>query len=462
MSTPRSWSAFSAALGLRHTAEEILAEIGSAGTPILFIDGIDRIPLDQKGIIIDLLRVVETHVTLNNWKVLATSRDQGLEPYRAWFPSSFYCDNGIGDVLVEPFSDAEASGLADQIPALRSLLSNSSAVKEIARRPFFAAVLARDSATIQGSAPQTEIDLIAAWWSRAGYDASPDSADLRRRAIIDLAEKGVGELGKSIRLRKLEPSTASQLASLKADLIVRDHDDGAAVSFTHDIFFEWAFYRLLIDLGPDWYDAIVASGEPPLLGRVVGLLAQQSLKSPGRWTKGYHLLESKPLRPQWRRVWLTAPPFTAAFMAVGIQAEFTSTMEEADFQLLEKLLVWFQAEHTIPNPVILGRAGGTESGEDSIRIAHLLGWPSDIRTWGRLIDWLLSVADALPGRLVPYAVDVFEVWLNMWANYANKRTGGIVAQSSHWLMHLENANRADSNDGEWDDLGRDATDQLAV
>ncbi|WP_272936456.1 AAA family ATPase, partial [Pseudomonas amygdali] len=136
-----SWSAFSATLGLRHAAEEILAEIGSTGTPILFIDGIDRVLLDRKGIIIDLLRVIETHETLSNWRVLATSRDQGLEPYRAWFPSSFYHDDGIGDVFVEPFSDAEAGRLADQIPALRSLLSNSSAVKEIARRPFFAAVL---------------------------------------------------------------------------------------------------------------------------------------------------------------------------------------------------------------------------------------------------------------------------------------------------------------------------------
>lgn len=457
-----SWSAFSAALGLKHTAEEILVEIGSTGTPILFIDGIDRVPLEQKGIITDLLKVIETHNTLKNWQVLATSRDHGLEPYRAWFPNSFYRDNGIGDVVVEPFSDAEAVELADRVPALHLLLSTSSAVKEIARRPFFAAVLARSSATIQCSEPQTEIDLITAWWSRAGYDATPDSADVRRRAIIDLAEKGVGELGKSIRIRRLEPSTVQQLAQLKDDLVVRDHDDGAAVSFTHDIFFEWAFYRLLIDLGPDWHGAISDAGEPPLLGRVVGLHAQRSLSTPGRWASGYRLLESKPLRPQWRRAWLTAPPFTTAFTAAGTQAEFTSAMLEDDFKLLEKLLVWFQAEHTIPNPFILGRADSAEDGDESIRIAHLMGWPSDVMSWGRLIDWLLTVADALPGRLVPSAMDVFEVWLNMWARHVNKRTGSIVAQSSRWLMQLENVNRADPDREKWDGLGREAVGQLAV
>lgn len=459
-----SWSAFSATLGLQHTAEDILAEIGGVGTPILFIDGIDRVSSDRKGLIIDLLRVIEGNESLGNWKVLATSRDQGLEPYRAWFPSSFYRGDGIGDVTVGPFTDEEADKLAAQIPVLRSLLSNTSAVKEIVRRPFFAAVLAHDSARTDGSALQTEIDLIGAWWSRAGYDAAPESAELRRRAIIDLAEKGVSELGKSIRLRRLESSTTSQLASLKRDLIVRDHDDGSAVSFTHDIFFEWAFYRLLIDLGADWHTAMIEAGEPPLLGRVVGLLAQRSLNSPGRWAQEYERLENQPLRPQWRRAWLTAPPFTTAFTAVSTQAEFTSAMQRFDFQQLEKLLVWFQAEHTIPNPRVLERAGGTQDGGDSIRIAHLIGWPSDIRSWGRLIDWLLSVAESVPGRVVPYVMDVFEVWMNMWANHANKHTGGIVAQSSSWLLQLENHNASLDSESErkWEGLGWNAMEQLGA
>lgn len=457
-----SWSAFSAALGLRHTAEEILAEIGSVGTPVLFIDGIDRIPLDRRGVIIDLLRVIETDPALGHWKVLATSRDQGLEPYRAWFPHSFYHSQGIGDVLVQPFSDIEAEELATQVPALRSLLGHSSAVKEIARRPFFAAVLARDGASAKGAAPQTEVDLIAAWWSRAGYDASADSAELRRRALIDLAEKGVAELGKSIRLRGLEPNTVAQLAPLRADLIVRDHDDGAGVSFTHDIFFEWAFYRLLIDLGPDWHTAIIGAGEPPLLGRIVGLLAQRSLITPSRWVQEYRRLETNSLRAQWRRAWLTAPPFSASFSKAAVQAEFTAAMHQGDFQLLKKLLVWFQAEYTVPNPMILARAATSEKGDDSIRVAHLLGWPSDVRSWGRLIDWLLQTAETLPGQLIPSAVEVFEVWLNMWANQPIERTGNIVSQCSRWLLRLENASGAQSSDRLWNSLGREALSQLAA
>jgi hypothetical protein len=83
-------------------------EIGATGTSILFIDGIDRVRPDQKGIITDLLRAIEANDTLDNWKVLASSRDQGLEAYRAWFPGSFYRGTGIGDVSVGTFSDDEA------------------------------------------------------------------------------------------------------------------------------------------------------------------------------------------------------------------------------------------------------------------------------------------------------------------------------------------------------------------
>ncbi len=191
-----SWSTYASALGLRHSSAELLAEIGATGTPILFIDGIDRVRPDQKGIITDLLHVIEANDTLGNWKVLASSRDQGLEAYRAWFPASFYRGTGIGDVSVDPFSDDEAEALATEKPHLRRLLYGTPAVREIARRPFFAAVLAR-SLVKDDAAPQTEIDLNAEWWARAGHDALPEATPQRQRALLDLAEVGVRNLGKN-------------------------------------------------------------------------------------------------------------------------------------------------------------------------------------------------------------------------------------------------------------------------
>ena len=122
-------------------------------------------------------------------------------------------ETGIGDVIVRPFSDEEAEQLAQSKPRLRKLLFGSPAVKDIARRPFFAAVLARSIP--EGTEPQTEVDLISAWWARAGHDAVADTMPQRQRALIDIAEKGVRNLGKGIPARELKDATMAQVAALK-------------------------------------------------------------------------------------------------------------------------------------------------------------------------------------------------------------------------------------------------------
>lgn len=432
-----SWATFAAALGLRHRrAADLLAEIGSTGTAVLFIDGIDRIRPDQKAIVVDLLRAIEENEHLAHWKVLASSRDQGLEAYRAWFPASFYRSTGVEDVSVEAFSDDEAEALATRHPNLRRVLFGPKGVQEIARRPFFAAVLAH-SFPDGSETPQTEVDLIAAWWDRAGHDTPKQVVPERQRALLDLAEKGVRNLGKNIPARSLNNATFGQVAGLKADCVIRDHDGGARYSFTHDIFFEWVFFRYLIELGDDWTRALSDAGEPPLLGRVVGLLAQCKFATPGRWSAGYQDLEKQNLRAQWRREWLTAPPFTSAF-GQG-QQEFEALMVENNYALLEKLLVWFQAQHTVPSPIVLRAPIEVGEGVDRVRMADLLGWPSDFQAWGRLLDWLLPLARSLPARLLPHVHEVLAVWQNACThlNLKNSRSAAIVELCSEWLRRAE-------------------------
>ena len=456
-----SWQTFAVALGVRHSViTDLLAEIGSAGTPILFIDGIDRIKPNQKRIILDIVRAIEADEYLSNWKVLASSRDQGLEAYRAWFPATFYGDTGIGDVSIKPFRDDEAEALAKEQPLLRQLLFGP--VAAIARRPFFAAVLAQ-SFPDRATAPQTEVDLINAWWARAGHDASEEAVPQRQRALLDLAENGVRNLGKNIATRDLEELTVTQIAALKGDRVIRDDDGGVFYSFTHDIFFEWVFFRLLIEYGADWQGCLTEAGEPPLLGRVVGLLAQHALVSPGKWTAGYRDLATKSLRPQWCREWLTAPPFTPAF-AQG-QQEFQELLSADDYALFGKLLVWFQAQHTIPNPFILQSDKNLGEGVDRVRAADLLGWPSDFEAWGRLLDWLLALAPNLPARLLPSVLELFGVWQNVFTEISNRRSSNILDLCSSWLIDLEGSEysrRFSLNQGKWSDLGGMAPSSLAT
>lgn len=458
-----SWLTFAAALGLsHHTIVDLLAEIAATGTPILYIDGIDRIRPDRRGIITDILRAIEADNQLANWKVVASSRDQGLEAYRAWFPASFYRGSSIGDVSVTGFSNEEAKVLAEKKPSLHRLLFGPSAVSEIARRPFFAAVLARsfpDNATT----PQTEVDLIAAWWDRAGHDAPEAMVPQRQRALLDLAEKGVRNLGKNIETKLLKDATIEQIAGLKSDLVIRAENGGASYSFTHDIFFEWVFYRHLIELGNDWSAGLVESGEPPLLGRVVGLLAQNALITPGKWSSGYRKLERQPLRLQWRREWLTAPPFTPAFAQA--QQEFQTLLAENDFTLFEKFLVWFQAQHTIPSPIILQGVATAVEGLSSIGMAELLSWPSDFESWGRLLDWLLPLAPNLSPNLLPQILEVLGVWQNVFADLKNPRSAAIVEVCDGWLIELERIAYPEGfafEHGRWDTLSSEARSSLAT
>ncbi len=57
---------------------------------------------------------------------------------------------------------------------------------------------------------------------------SSDTIPQRQRALIDIAEKGVRNLGKDIPARDLKDSTIEQIAALKADQIIRDERGGSS------------------------------------------------------------------------------------------------------------------------------------------------------------------------------------------------------------------------------------------
>jgi hypothetical protein len=152
-------------------------------------------------------------------------------------PPALYTRGGIGEVSVDAFDDEEAAALAEQVPGLQALLFGSERVRSIARRPFFAAVLAGQSG--QGadvSAAQSETDLIRYWWGGGGYDATGQSQVMRQLALLDLARNGARSLGKSMQAMSLAPDTAARLAELVADGIIRSSDENATYSFTHDVF----------------------------------------------------------------------------------------------------------------------------------------------------------------------------------------------------------------------------------
>ena len=431
------WQAYAVARGLENrNPVELLAEIGAVGSAILFIDGIDRIPPPRQAIVKDLMRAVIEEPALQRWRVVVSSRNQGMEPFRAWVPAEFAGRSGIGEVSVDEFNDVEAEALAAEAPSLRPVLFGPEEVRSIARRPFFAAVLARRGG--EGPEPdhaQSETHLIRYWWEGGGYDARGEALLMRQHALLNIARVGGRSLGKSVNTMLLKPETQQRLPELVDDGIVRMSEEHVTCSFAHDIFFEWAYFQLLIRLGSDWPDALIETGQPPLLGRVIGLQAQRAIDSGQAWHDELARLDDPKLRPQWRRAWVTGPAASTQF-AIN-SARFTAALEADDWALMRSFLVWFQAEQTIPNPFVLGNSELPLHGTARVRMADQAGWPGDSLAWGRVILWLISIRDRLPIPLLPLVLELFKVWQFQWSAAENPVSVEILAACAEWLEDIE-------------------------
>jgi hypothetical protein len=460
--TGSNWHSYAQSLSLEpDPLDALLIEIGVTGTPILFIDGLDRLSVPHRPIVTDLIGTILDSPSMGDWKILATLRDNGIEPLRTWLPPQLFDDNGVGTVEVKPFDDDEAALLAQQKPVLKGLLFGEQRVQEIARRAFFADVLARAlPQTIGTNPPGSETELIEAWWLRGGYNSDGSRASIRQRALIKLAASSARTPHRRINVEGID---AEALHELKSDGIIRDARLGHSVGFTHDIFFEWSFLHVLFEHEDDWINQITAAGEPPVLARSVELMSQATISNFDQWLAHLATLETANVRSQWARTWLTAAFGSAQFRSQ--EQRFTQAMLDDDAKHLRRLTVWFQAEKTKPNPLILDRSG-TESSlsrRDIIRQADMFAWPSDLRSWQRFLSWITRNVARIPVTALPDVLSAFQVWQNMWADYPNKTSQNIAILVGRWLEDIEDHEHSEelSRDrGQWAALDGDERDEL--
>jgi hypothetical protein len=462
-----SWAEYSNSIGLRtQNIESLLVEIASSGTAILLIDGIDRIQPAQRKIVLDLLNSVLASPLLSSWRILVTSRDMGIEPLRNWLPPALI-GGGIGVVDVGHLTDDEAEELANAKPALKSLLFGKGRVKEIARRPFFAYVLARGfSYTTMDTnfIPQSEADLAEAWWQGGGYNAEANEVFKRQYALEELAKVSARRLGFKIQQSELSIGTTEVIHLLISDGIIQEAPKGIGLKFSHDIFFEWAYFYLLRRKGDQWLEALTEAGEPPVLSRVVELLSQAYFSEDAEWVSHLAKIETSSLRHQWQRAWLLGPLSAPDF------DDHSDTYEKAitqdNYSRLFKLYVWYQAEKTTPNTLVLNGqlVVGELNRNEVIRLADLLGWPSDISAWRRLIVWTLNAVHGFPRQVIPDVLTSFQVWQNALGDYPNALSDNIIKQCFDWLIDIENKLYPEElrfDYGEWNKLSSEELKALA-
>jgi len=444
-----NWISYATSQGLSGAPlEQLLVEVGAAGTPILFVDAIDRIDKEHQPIIIDVIHTIVESPLLDNWQVVVSLRDTGIEVLRNWL-GDFFDVLKVKTLVVDQLSDDEAETLAKAKPHLRSLLFGSAQVREIVRRPFFAKVLNQSyvaDPSASSFTPQSEVDLIENWWRRGGYNETGQSAIERQRTLLDLARVRAHQLNQPIGLSQL--TSVAHIDDLRSDGILQNAREGISVRFAHDIFFEWAFFHVLADRGSQWMEVIKACGEPPAVARVVELISQWEYAQGSDWPAYFAQTEASALRSQWLRSWLVGPLGTARFEVD--EGQFATAVFADDFRLFRKALVWFQAEKTSPNANIL--AGGLPQ-EQRQRFADLLGWPSDFSAWRRLIHFILRRIAEIPQRLYPEIVAIFEVWQNAPADLRNPTSRALLQQCATWLASIDaisTADRPDENSAYWE------------
>ena len=456
-----TWAQYAAAAGMTHgNLEELLVELSASGSSVLFVDGIDRVEVEHRGILLDLLNTIHSSPLLSGWCVVATVRDTGMEPLRTWLPARLF-SSGVRTLTIDSFDDGEAEALAQAKPALRPLLFGTDSVRAVVRRPFFAAVLAKE-VDASNTPATSEVDLAALWWERGGYGADPTRVGYRRNALVQLAKTGAHQLGRRIPIADVD---AQALAELEVDGIVRPVRRGHTVQFSHDIFFEWAFLQHLIRADDTWPEVIREVGEPPALGRVVELLSQAELAHGENWANHLAALEgNQRLRSQWLRAWMAGPFALETFAQYS--AAFDRAMLDTAHSRVRKLVVWYQAEKTKPNTAILERSDAPDFDlAKRMLYADMWGHPSDVAAWARFCDWLLDHAFDVPTSVIPDVVSAFEVWQNMFSHYRNRVSERIVQTCLAWLYHIQHQRhrREFSTDrGVWAEIEdwRDGLDEL--
>ncbi|WP_282065965.1 ATP-binding protein [Commensalibacter papalotli (ex Botero et al. 2024)] len=462
--------------------EELLIEIKACGTPILFIDGIDQIPNENRNVVLDIIRQILASDRLSDWKILTTIRDINIDEANRWI-GNLLLNQQRDDVSLDVFDNDESEELVKQLPSLRELLytndtndtnDNKYDVNQIVRCPFFIRIVAEMGIT---NTIRSELELMECWWDRAGYDASGQERRNRQQNLRIIAEIKIKNLSEDILLTQLNDIN---IDGLVRDKIIKENEKDGTIDFSHNIFLEWSLFYFLQQFKGQWLDKIIEFNQPPAIARVIELMAQDTFKNEC-WGKQLEQFKKTNLskyfinknavkekfkdtnlslsseagikafvdiflaeellarensahkhntgflqvRSQWLRCWLLGPIRDPAWLVS--HKEYIGILYANNFQLFSYLLTWFQADKTRPHPA-LGKQN----------VAYDIAIPSDIYLWSRFLQYLLQNISAINARLYPDILKIFSIWQNLLLNIKNPILDNIYRVVFYWLDEIEN------------------------
>jgi hypothetical protein len=440
---PKGWASHAHVLGVSADLPSLLREYACGGSPVLFIDGIDKIvdPAIQLTVN-DVLKAIAFDGALAQWRIVVTVREQNLRHLETWLDPDALKKLPLRTVTVGALDDNELDIVARRFPRLRPLLNQSCSADIILRRPFFLdAMLTLAGREGTDRLPATEVELLKLWWDLGGSDRADFSlAQHRRNLLLQLAERLAAAANKPISINDLPPETITELKSAG---ILRDKDLGHSVVFTHDIYEEWALCQILTSRGPDVAAFLKSHSEADAFVRPIQLLGTYLLEtkpSTDDWKALYENVGDAALRPVWQRAVLTSCLHSTR--ATQLLRGVADYLLENNGDRLRKMLIALATTEVLPNPIFLDEKVTPDvEPADRAMLAHHAAVPKAL-TWVRFLDWLMPLVSAFPPQLIPELLPVFTTWQSAFAGNRVRHCQQIGGLSYGWLAEVEESNHA--------------------
>jgi hypothetical protein len=437
---PRGWPAHATTLGVAADLPSLLDELASAGSPLLFIDGIDRIADAPSQVTVnDIVRAIAVAPSAASWRIIVTVREQNLRHLGTWLDQDAINALGVRTVTVEPLTRDEQAVVADTFPRLKPLLSESGAIDVVLTRPFFLDTIHRLSeAETSADLPTSEVELLELWWRLGGADRHEFAHGQRRRdALVSLAAAAAKAPNAALPIGNVD---AEAVEELRGAGVLRDQEFGHTVNFAHDIYEEWALCELLRRNRPRLAEFLKEVGEPQSLVRAAQLLGSYALErdaSGEDWKQLLADLEAAELRPVWHRAILTAPLHST--LTVTLLERVETFLLADDAAVLKRMLIALRTLEVVPNPLFLDaeQVPGI-SMEERVKFAQIAAIPKG-RAWIRFLDWLVPRLETLPASLIPHILPVLETWQGAFGGYGIRHCRAIGEVTYRWLREFEDA-----------------------
>ena len=419
---PRGWTTLRDTLRFEGSARELLLTLSSDGHGLLFIDNLDLFSTEEQATVNDLVR---TAATIPGFSVIATARRNfGVDDIN-WLPQESLEQLGRAPTIyVNELDDAEVIEMAAAVPAIARLLASSHPARDVTRNLFRLARLADRSS----GAPllQTENDMADEWWDTA--DGPSQDRRERQRVLRHLAEQAL----QATAVFDVSSENSDAVDALVATETLREFGDDR-VGFRHDVLREWALARFIRSDITSLGRLPLDEPAPAYLARSVELYARSLIESADddlAWSSLLATLSQPRVHGTWRRAVLLALVHSEVSRRVLKTAQ-TSLLADSG-ALLNELIRTTVAVHAQA-----AREAYAGSGLDVGILPGSLVVPVG-PFWSRLIEWILSIGDALPGGSLPDVVDLFNRWSTSMLGY-DPVTPRLLDRFYDWLCTIEDA-----------------------